>query len=499
MEGLSARGVIVKRRLHNGAIAGIVVGVCVATAIILLCLYPVVVGLLKRRKKAKNEPETVDPETGEVPRPGGPPGADDSHRRLSSQESFKPDEEVARGGVGGDSGKDLPWATNEAPGFSYGQTQTQPQPYTAPIDTTASAPYGQSEYQTAPFPYSEEFMPQGANAEYYSPSVPSEAFGMVTTADTPIGPDRTISRGSSLRQNVKQLFSRKSTRDQSFSAPSSPIYDESQETPAGWPAPQSQTVALQQVTTVDRTESPTQIEASTTAMPPPPLPTALASPLQLASQPKPQHAVQTPPQSPPIEPKFKLSPSFPAPGTVNPMDIMPATTESEMWHRTEHQIFMSSQSSPPVPEQSDREESQDAPSPFSLPQSTVRPTPVVLSPTPTQMEPVFKAEPAEDDVTMADIPSQNHLSPLPDYHARHTSYPSDQSTPLPGPASTNPSTQNTPATVLDTPSPKSEGTSDYRHSTSPNPAAGNFSPKTGAYPCDEPGCHQVFDQPHKLK
>lgn len=100
---------------------------------------------------------------------------------------------------------------------------------------------------------------------------------------------------------------------------------------------------------------------------------------------------------------------------------------------------------------------------------------------------------------MTDIPSQSHLSPMPDYDARHPSYPSDLSTPLPGPASTNPSTLNTPATQLDSPSPKSESTSDYRHSASPSNGINTISPRTGAYHCDEPGCSQVFDQPHKLK
>lgn len=502
MEELTPRGVIVKRRLHNGAIAGIVVGVCVGAALLALCLYPVIVFLLKRRKREKHAANTLDPETGEVPPLGGPPGAgvDSSHRRLSSQESFKPAEEVTRGVDGGGTAKDLPWTTNAPPGFSYEQQHLQT--YPPPIDTTASAPSGQQDYENAPFPdYSAEFMPQGANAEYYSPTVPSEAFGMVTE-ETPV--DRTMSRGSSLRQSVRHLFSRKSTRDQSFDTPSSPVLDETPEIAAARAASRSHAAALQHAVAMDRTESPTHMEAPMFAMPPPPLPTALASPLQLASQPRSQETVQTPPQSPPSEAKFKLSPSpptHPAPGTVNPMDIMPATTESEMWHRTEHQLFISNQSSPPLPEPSDREDSQDAPSPFSLPpQTMVRPTPVVQSPTPTQGEMSFKEETAENDVPMTDIPSHAHLSPLPDYNARHYSYPSDQSTPLPGPASTNPSTQNTPATILDTPSPKSEITSsDYRHSASPNPAVSNVSPRYLSFPCDEPGCSQVFDQPHKLK
>lgn len=523
IEAIAARDVLVKRGLGKGPIAGIVVGVCVAVFLILLCSYPLAIRRIKNRRKEQHAVAAPDLETGEVPQPGGPPTVDDGRRRLSSQDSFKPAEEITRGGIEGGSVKDFAWTPTD--GLAY--TQSQPQAshaYAAPIPTSvpsAQPAYGDSQYQTAPFPdYSGEFMPQsigdhhngvlnGSSADYYSPSIPSEAFGMITTPDEPAEPPESLSRGSSLRQSVRQLFRRRSTREQSFSLPNSPTIEEGYEIAPGQVGTQSQDVSLNRITTAERTDSPVEITAAA-AMPPPPAPQALRSPIQMAARAAPAPAgetVQTPPpqpQSPPTQSPFKMAPSpplHPAPGTVNPMDIMPATTESEVWHRTEQQLYMSyNQSSPPMPQTQSpgREESEEALSPFSLPQSTTQPTPIVQSPTPTQRD-SFKVEPADDDVPMTDIPSHNHLSPMPDYNARHSSYNSDSSTPLPGPASSNPSTQNTPATQLDSPSPKSEGTSDYRHSASPNNILNSLSPRTGSYPCDEPGCSQVFDQPHKLK
>lgn len=99
---------------------------------------------------------------------------------------------------------------------------------------------------------------------------------------------------------------------------------------------------------------------------------------------------------------------------------------------------------------------------------------------------------------MVDVHSHDHLSPsmIPE-SGRHHSYTSDGSTPFHGPHSTGPSAENTPSTQFDSPSPGSMNSSDIRTSASPQP--GFASPRTGLFRCDEPGCSQVFDQPHKLK
>ncbi|KAF4978753.1 hypothetical protein FZEAL_4914 [Fusarium zealandicum] len=524
MEHLAARGVLVKRRLSDGGIAGIVVGVVVGIALLAFCLYPFFIRRVRRRNQRSlhGPPDAFDPETGEVPAPG--PAADQDQRRLSSQDSFKPSGELARGGVGGGSVKDLAWTPHDGlaqPNEQHAQAQAA---YAPRLDTNVP-PFDLSNDQPGPndaiprstpfTTFNGEYVPQsigdanngvvsGANADYYSPSIPSEAFGMFTSEEHQ-QPQRSLSRGSSLRHNLKHLFSRKSTRDQSMSSPTSPSFAEGYENVAR-NAPQStHDVPLQRVTTAhDPTESPTDITPPPTDTFPSSTAQALGSPIVLPSS-LPKGAVQTPPESPPTTYKFGASqspPTHPAPGTVNPMDIMPASTESEVWHRTDYQLYVAQSSPNPVPStEQPRQEPMDSPSPLSLPSNNPQPLPIIQSPTPTQNEIPFKHEPLEGpEIRMDDIPSHNHLSPLPEYSVRHPSYPSDASTPQHGPASTNPSTLNTPATQLDSPSPNSAAnSSDYRHSVSPNNGAVSLSPRNGNHACDEPGCHQVFDQPHKLK
>ncbi|KAL6410338.1 hypothetical protein AUP68_06757 [Ilyonectria robusta] len=533
MAAIAPRGVLAKRHLDNGAIAGVVVGVCVAVALVLVCLYPVVIRrIIRRRRERRKQLATPDAETGEVPVPTGSAGTDGPQRRLSSQDSYKPGEELSRGDVGGGSDKDG-WTPGDGVARSGSQDhQTRSVQIDTAVPITRAAPPIRSESQgTALTGFEEEFMPQsigdahngvlnGTSADYYSPAVPSEAFGMVMEEEPQPQPQpdpkRSLSRGSSLRYNLKQMFSRKSTRDHSMHSPTSPTFGDSFDitsrgAPLGYDArlgPESP--PLERITTAEVTsESPTEMYPPASDMLPPPH-RALGSPINLPAKSSdlPEGTIQTPPDSPPFEAKFRASaspPTNPAPGTVNPMDIMPATTESEMWHRTEHQLYMtynppSSPSALPSSDQSPPEVPTDSPSPLTLPPNFPLATPIIQSPTPTQREMSFKRDPAEDqDVFMVDIPTHIHLTPAPD-HDRHSSYPSDASTPLPGPASTNPSTLNTPATQLDTPSPNSEvNSSDYHHSVSPNNGNLNLSPKAGTYPCDEPNCNQVFDQPHKLK
>ncbi|KAF4465123.1 hypothetical protein FALBO_8037 [Fusarium albosuccineum] len=528
MGHLAPRGVLVKRRLSDGGIAGVIVGAIVGVALLAFCLYPFVIRRVRRRKQRSlhGPPDICDPETGEVPAPGDP-ATDDNQRRVSSQDSFKPSGELTRGGLEG-SVKDLAWTPHDGLTHPDGQAHGQ-QVHTPRLDTNVSS-FGPNNAQpgvndtiprSAPFnDYSGEYMPQaigdahngvlsGTNADYYSPSIPSEAFGMFTTQEPQPQPQRTLSRGSSLRYNLKHMFSRKSTRDQSVGSPTSLSLAEGHENTTKKAHQATQDASLQRITTAgDPTESPIDITPpDADSLPVPAAQTqALGSPIALPST-LPKGAVQTPPESPPTAFKFNASqspPTNPAPGTVNPMDIMPASTESEVWHRTDYQLYMAQSSpNPGSSTEPKREEPMDSPSPLTLPPNNPQPLPIIQSPTPTQNELPPKQEPAEGhDVSMDDIPSHtSHLSPLPDMSARHPSYPSDASTPQPGPTSTNPSTLNTPATQLDTPSPNSvTASSDYRHSASPsNGAAANLSPKNGIYACDEIGCNQVFDQPHKLK
>ena len=115
---------------------------------------------------------------------------------------------------------------------------------------------------------------------------------------------------------------------------------------------------------------------------------------------------------------------------------------------------------------------------------------------------------AQEDIVMGDETSQppsipvSSSVPMPN-PGQTTSRVSALSTQNPSAVSSTPSTHNTPSTQIDSPSPPSLESSDFRRSTSPpsgvESGAGVSSPRGGVYRCDEPGCNQVFDQPHKLK
>ncbi|GJN81252.1 hypothetical protein PLIIFM63780_004784 [Purpureocillium lilacinum] len=355
---------------------------------------------------------------------------------------------------------------------------------------------GEYDLQMPPFayPYGIEYMPEsevqddktgvlkGTSADYYSPSIPSEAFGMVTTpTDLDIDTSQARpsgSRSSSLRYNVRHMFRRKSGRENTIDS-----YNTTSTTGA--------VTALQQiVTNEDPTESPTEVTPEMVFPEPgkPPSPTNVP-------------ASQSPLLARGAEIPIKHSgpPAHPAPGTVNPMDIMPASTESEVWHRTEQQLLASSyQSSVAI---SPLGQELDA----GYTQTVTSPSPT--NPTRPEDEQATDLAVAADeahlgindhDILMPDRDAHDHLSPsaMPDSN-RHPSYPSDQSTPYPEHSSTNPSSHNTPSTQVDSPSSASMNSSDYRHSVSPQPVLPSLKP--GVFRCAEPGCNQVFDQPHKLK
>ncbi|KAK2608672.1 hypothetical protein QQS21_002783 [Conoideocrella luteorostrata] len=508
------RGNVLRRDLGDGAIAGVVIGVVVAVALLAFCLYPFVVHHVKRRKRARR---LLDTETGSHAQPAGAATADpNSHHRLSSTDSFKQDRDLPRGDFGAPQSKELGWTPHDGNTTQQNGSLGLSRQFSTPTDSypwqdgTAHPHEAFSDdYQTerTPFPfYMPASMPdenpgvlKGTSADYYSPSIPSSAFGMETTPDV-IEPIRTLSRGSSFRHNVKQIFRRQSGRGNSLASVLS-----SDEKPPSSQANEGTELGMI-ITTGNPTDSPTQLSPTTTSMPssPPAAPTATASSAGESST-SPQPAIITPPQSPPSESRFVAlpsPPSNPAPGTVNPMDIMPASTESEMWHRTEHQLLDNSYgSSPGLSSSRDQVKQEDVSTftPSVSASSHSDATQSAPSAIPTNQEALERLrETGDHDVPMVNLHSHNHLSPsmIPE-SSRHPSYPSDQSTPCQGTHSTGSSTENTPSTQLDSPSPGSMNSSDFRHSASPQP--GFQSSKTGLFRCDEPGCNQVFDQAHKLK
>ncbi|PTB70360.1 hypothetical protein BBK36DRAFT_1108947 [Trichoderma citrinoviride] len=546
-------GVNADRHLGGGAIAGITIGAVVAVALLAICLYPCFL-YFKRRRSGQLHP-AFDAEAGIAPNTGhrssASGGANTPPKRLSSSDSYKHRGDLTRGGDG--DGGSADYGNWEAPvdgGINNGYSFPLNAAYLQPGDPgfVDSNIAQEHRVKAQPFPLlgceDGEFAPpidddqpgvlKGTSADYYSPHIPSEAFGMVTqpdaALDSPVQPPS--SRSSSLRQNMMQIFRRKTGRDATIDSTISrtTITEGAASSHLNGATP-LQTL----ITTGDRVESPTNLSAASLPLSRSPshhqphaeaAPGASLAPVSPPTSNAPEPSSKaTPPESPPFPTyhQFRKSPSPPvaAPGTVNPMDIMPASTETEVWHRTEHQLYeafhkVSTSDPVSVPAQ---DASSTMPSPSPTPPET-QPQPIFTIQSPgetshTGLTPDHiiitntnanthndKADPQRDngDVAMLDAtltPNHDHSLAAPD--GRHPSYPSDHSTPLPGPSFTDVSSQNTPSTQLDTPSPESMGSSDFRHSASPHSGAGSHSPRTGAYRCDEPGCNQSFDQPHKLK
>lgn len=524
---LAERAVVVKRDLSDGAIAGTVVGVVIAAALLAFCLYPVIVHRLKRRRHADRP--ALDTEAGAA-LPPSPPGtctgqaADPaSHRRQSSTDSLKQDGDVCRNDVEGAQSKELGWAPpqdNEVPipngTFPVPSRQTTWRSQNdGGIDFHSAGEQALVEgfqiQEGSPFPFYADYNPdtpeenpgvlKGTSADYYSPSVPSEAFGMSVTPEPAelAEPVKQLSRASSFKYNVKQMFNRKSGRENSLASVLSSEDKSPSTKQAGSPGGHE---LRNIITTGGPTDSPTQLSPASISPPPPSAPRPTESPIEEEEETEPSRpAVKTPPQSKSPERAFRASPSppaFPAAGTVNPMDIMAPSTESEMWHRTEHQLFASSYGSSHGFSSSSEPQETEQFSTFTPPPATSTLSSADAAQTAQSSTPTNSAQEDNGDLTMVDIHSHDHLSPsmIPEA-GRHPSYPSDQSTPLLGPHSTGPSSENTPSTQIDSPSPASVNSSDFRHSASPQPVIP--SPKTGLFRCNEPGCSQVFDQPHKLK
>ncbi|KAL7816631.1 hypothetical protein V8C26DRAFT_400047 [Trichoderma gracile] len=548
-----------KRHLGGGAIAGITVGVVVAVALLAICLYPCFL-YFRRRRSGQSHP-AFDAEAGIAPHAGhgsnASGGANTPPKRLSSSDSYRQRGELTRGRDGDGGSADYGnWEGSIDGGVSNGYSYPLSAVYLQPGDPglVDSNIAEEHRVKAQPFPLlgceDGEFAPpiaddhqpgvlKGTSADYYSPHIPSEAFGMVTqpdaALDSPVQPPS--SRSSSLRQNMMQIFRRKTGRDATIESTISRTT-----IPEGAASSHLDGAAPLQtlITAGDRVDSPTNISAASLPLSRSPShhrPSAEAAagaslapvspPTSNAPEPS---SKATPPESPPFPAyhQFRKSPSPPiaAPGTVNPMDIMPASTETELWHRTEHQLyeaFHKASTSDPVALPPQESSAMPSPSP-TPPETQPQPQPIftIQSPgatshtglppdhiissnntnanTNTAQNDQAHSHHDNGDVAMLEAPlPPNHDHSLAAPDGRHPSYPSDHSTPLPGPSFTDVSSQNTPSTQLDTPSPESMGSSDFRHSASPHSGAGSHSPRTGAYRCDEPGCNQAFDQPHKLK
>jgi hypothetical protein len=484
--------------LDDAAIAGVVIGSIAAAGLLIFCIYPFIIRSFRRRRdrRSRRKP-AADAEAAN--------GVSNVATAAFAREDKQND--VGSRDPNGPASRGVPSvATNR--NFDALRTdgqRGQVDIYSMPgLPGRYNAPYAPDNYQSyrndqdtvvpLPFPTLDgEFYPastqddepgvlKGTSADYYSPSIPSEAFGMITEPieenEVQNRPDRSLSRGSSLRHNVKQMFRHKSTRDRTMSSRQSTTIEDD-ETESHARADQSRGAGLRSIITDDHTASPTEVS-----------PTA--------------------PDFPPAS-HFRPSPSPPtqaAPGTVNPMDIMPATTFSERWHQTEHQLYLSSHPEASLSHQPPLDVPEIEVAESDPPPKTVIDPPQLdedseesnqLAPTQFELDPGSELSHGTNVEGLTGS-LQGHLSPGMGPGGRRPSYASEVSTPMRDAPSTVPSSQNTPSTLLDTDSPKSSGSSDFRHSASPPAVTEGLAGEGGhIHRCKEPGCTQSFDQLHKLK
>ncbi|KAM3559822.1 hypothetical protein MY1884_001481 [Beauveria asiatica] len=460
-----------KRDLSDGTVAGVTVGVVFSCLLLVFCLYPVIVGCLKRRKRDRRLNQHLDVEATIT---HGHDASDGPRPRLSSSDSLKNSHTLSRG--------------YDFDPAALPQTEGVPSPDPALLNFAW--------YDPATATGTVEYMPEdmvddgqpgvlkGTSEDYYRASIPSSAFGM---SDVPFSVEpSTTSRASLLSHNVRRMFRRKSDRNQTVSS----VGSSNNGTEQG-------ATPLQRIITAEgaMAESPTQLSPSSS-----PSPQSRAVKLPPVATPKGPSAESPDTALSNMSPRALLHspspPHNPAPGTVNPMDIMAPSTESELWHRTEAQIYASSyEAPPPQPLQSPANMDQSSPDDMNLASS---PEAFVNSTNEDTPEQNNFAQ-SQSDASEEKRPHTDNIKPV----GRHPSFPSEHSTPLPGPGFTDVSSQNTPSTQLDTPSPDSQNSSDFRHSASPgliaNHVASPVKNQDGMYQCDEPGCTQSFDQPHKLK
>ena len=487
-----------RRDMSHGAIAGTVVGVVIGASLLVFCLYPIIVHFVKRSERQKRKQSQVVQSSFDVEAANGAEqteavkaGEQDSQRRPSSGESLKHEDDLAKGQVGLTQSKEADLESQNGDVKTRGEGELPFTPQRQLSD--GSDLYMSEEYlrvRDTIFPYDTEYMPEdlpdendgelkGTSADYYSPSVPSEAFGMDTNPKQDEEPPPRLSRSASFKYNVKQMFKRKSGRENSMASALSS--EDTSATPKATQTSQQGTELGRIVTSSRAVESPTELSPTTDIAPP--LPAVQETERSLS--PPQQPANWTP-----------ASPEIAAPGTVNPMEIMPALTDSELYHKSERQLWASSYGSSPgfsvFSSSSEASGAGNASSSLSPPPASTNPDDMETS-TPYYVDRLANVQEAENDEDMTDAQPHSHLSPsmIPNRHQRHSSYQSDQSTTFHGSLFTGPSSENTPSTQLDSPSPPSLISSDFRDSTSPQPPL--------SYRCNEPGCSQTFDQPHKLK
>lgn len=487
----SARG---PRDLSSGAKAGVSVGTIVGFILLVLCLWPVVARYVRRRRRqhAVHESPTVT-EPSSVEAQPVTEVQDESGKRRMSRDScgLGPD---GRPTIGRQSTKELTF------GPSYGTDDFTTQPAVASIAAASSDPASGS--PTFAPPQIDTNLAQmvascesrGYSDSYYNSNIPTEAFGATPwVAKRPSTKSSKFSAGSL----IDSILRRTTTSRKSTTAPSN-------------------TQPGDNITALEFSESPTELE--------PPANALSRSPRSSRSFGEGDRnldlgEIDFPSASPPPAP-----PAQPSPGTVNPMEVMGATTTTEQTWRTNAELMglAASPASHGTPDHSPDPVLNGGP---TLGLSSQSPEESVSQPvTPSSYlvgdynnggdqhnaQPFAPTKPIPEvlvkDETIFSTTNFDAVPPLNGQMSQYTGPPytnstdiyytdhSTHSTPFPAP-SPGASAFNTPDTRVSdsTPSPLPV-TPETKQGYSPNSGV-SASPQILV--CDK--CDQKFDQPHKLK
>ncbi|RCI13789.1 hypothetical protein L249_8285, partial [Ophiocordyceps polyrhachis-furcata BCC 54312] len=406
-----SRAVVLRREMGDSAVAGTVVGIVIF--LLALCLYPIIVGQVKRRRR-----ERLDAESGR-------PSSIDSHRNHVELHPAAT--------------KEWNWSRRSQQASSSSSSSSSPSPSSPTLNHEGVCLAQPSDGRN-------HHAGQGMSADYYNASIPSEQSLGVTAPSSYPHVHAVPSVSGTFKDRIKRLL-RQGT---------------------GY---------------ADHGEGPQLASRSGPAV-------AIWKTSVVQPWPS-QHLTHEMSRSPSSSP-----PAYPAPGTVNPMDIMPASTEVEVWHRKEQELLAYSHGGPPLGSPSPPDKDAEVVSLADHVDDSG--TAETVSPPLDHVDgnldhaddlanlPAALQRPPAVIFNQAAIPAQQR--PLTGGDAPPRIYHSDQSTPF------NPSLPNT-AVLPDSPRDGWLTSSDSRSSNSPQ------SPNTltRAYCCDEPGCTQTFNQLHKLR
>ncbi|KAH6710089.1 hypothetical protein EV126DRAFT_518370 [Verticillium dahliae] len=564
-ERIARRSTIAPRALDKGGIAGVVVGVCVAVSLVCLCFWPFIIRRIKAKKQQHQANlATSDAEANHAPvtetetAAGQEPHAHRPATQHSSRDSLSHKEDPF-GGPGRQSSKELDLNADNGPehqsrdgastlhqrgpsdhlvvernqvidrrhsGTSFGQNPTWNSQGHMPI-----TPGGIELITTRADGMEYSDVINGQSASYYSPTEPTENFGMVTPpqadeAQFPV-PARSNSRTSSFKYNLMSMVRRLSSKDAAKTQTPSPTMDSFAAAPSrtmGPPIHPPHGIISQDLSESPVTHTPPQFRDFNYPLGQAPTPTPAPAPdssVVLPASPVSTTGAEGPPLS--WEPKGSPTPKYPDqafPGTVNPMDVWGPSNQSEHVWRTNQELYYIEHPDIVPPQKSDPQVTHmDCKQPQadgSVPAQSAHGDQRVSEELPARAEAVVKQEAlheahqyaaalqpdANHNITVPDVPAaQDYTHLMPATHNRVPSVdgnltdPSDHTTPMASGMSSGPSVQNTPNTHLTeiTPSPRSDGIPDIRNSSSPY-AGSSGSPRS--YACDQ--CHRSFDQVHKL-